>query len=60
MSIPVRTLFNDSPETSRVTLEIGDTTLMLTSDAAQTAAALIEDFCTRLEPDVDYLSLIHI
>lgn len=55
MSIPVKPLFNDSPASSRVTLEIGDTTLMLTSDAAKQAADVIEDLCTRLDPSIDYL-----
>jgi hypothetical protein len=54
VSIPVKPLFKDSPTTSRVTLEIGGMTLMLTSDAAKTAANAIEEFCTRLDPDVDY------
>ena len=54
MSIPVNTLFNGDPASSRITLDIGGMTLMLTSDAATDAANVIEDFCTRLDPSVDY------
>jgi hypothetical protein len=54
VSIPVNTLFNGDPASSRITLDIGGMTLMLTSDAATDAANVIEDFCTRLDPSVDY------